>query len=78
MLITERAPIIYFHKHSMKNFDFFFECALKNEAAIFDVEFTDGWISKEEWVIKESGKPNLTLLTKLFGTFFIHLLAHYW
>jgi len=49
------------------NVKFLLEYALRNEACLFESEFTDGWTARRDWVRADDGGPNLELLAREFG-----------
>ncbi|XP_033728591.1 uncharacterized protein LOC117317769 isoform X2 [Pecten maximus] len=47
--------------------DFFRKYLLQNKPCIFSSELTQGWLSRQHWVDKETRKPNLAWLKQNFG-----------
>lgn len=59
------------YKKSFQNVDFIINYFLRNEACIFNPEFTDDWLARKEWANLD-GAPNLENLRSQYGIKFIN------
>ena len=64
------------YKKSFQNVDFIINYFLRNEACIFNPEFTDDWLARKEWANLD-GAPNLENLRSQYGIKFIDWIRKY-